>query len=129
VIAIDTNVLVRLLTADDPAQYKASSRLFATEQIFIPDTVVLETEWVLRDAYELEPAEIRATLRAVMGLPNVTLVNARRAALALDWTEQGLDFADAFHLVSSQEQEALKTYDKAFIKYAKGLSECRVERP
>jgi predicted nucleic-acid-binding protein len=129
VIAIDTNVLVRLLTADDPTQYKTSSRLFATAQIFIPDTVLLETEWVLRDAYELEPAEIRATLRAVLGLPNVTLSNARRVALALDWHEHGLDFADAFHLVLSQEQDALKTYDKAFIKSAKGLSECRVERP
>jgi len=47
-ISIDTNVIVRLLTQDDPVQFKKSQELFKNHEIFITDTVVLETEWVLR---------------------------------------------------------------------------------
>jgi predicted nucleic acid-binding protein len=129
VIAIDTNVLVRLLTGDNPAQYKASHKLFASEQIFIPDTVILETAWVLRAAYELEPATICAALRGVFGLDNVTLTNGQLVAQAIAWHEAGLDFADAFHLAASQGHESLRTFDADFIKRANGMGECRVEKP
>ena len=54
-IAVDTNVLVRLLTGDDPAQTRRAADLFAQESILIPKTVLLETEWVLRYRYELAP--------------------------------------------------------------------------
>ena len=40
VIAVDTNVVVRLLARDDEVQYQASRTLFETHEIFIPDTVV-----------------------------------------------------------------------------------------
>ena len=46
--SIDTNVLVRFLTSDDPGQYAKARTLFEREAIFISDTVILETEWVLR---------------------------------------------------------------------------------
>ncbi|MDP2229105.1 MAG: type II toxin-antitoxin system VapC family toxin [Moraxellaceae bacterium] len=128
-IAIDTNVLVRLLTGDNPAQYKASHKLFASEQIFIPDTVVLETAWVLRAAYDLEPAAICEAFRSVFGLANVSLANGQLVAQAIAWHEAGLDFADAFHLALSQDHESLKTFDADFIKRAKVSSDCRVERP
>lgn len=128
-IAIDTNVLVRLLTGDNPAQYRASHALFTSEEIFIPDTVVLETEWVLRAAYDLEPPAICEAFRRAFGLKNVTLSNGRLIAQAIAWHESGLDFADAFHLALSQRHEALKTFDADFIKRAKMLSECRVEKP
>lgn len=128
-VAVDTNVLVRLLTGDQPAQYKASRALFATETIFIPDTVILETEWVLRAAYELPPAAICTAFRGVFGLANVSLGNAPMLAKVIDWHEAGLDFADAFHLALSQDQGAIKTFDANFIKRGKALSECRVEKP
>lgn len=126
--AIDTNVLVRYLTADDAAQYKASVRLFAKSAVFIPDSVVLEAAWVLRAAYGLRPAEICDALRQVFGLENVTLANARQVSQALAWHEGGLDFADAFHLAQSQQHDELKTFDAAFIKQAKGMGRCRVEK-
>jgi predicted nucleic acid-binding protein len=75
VIAIDANILVRLLTRDSEAEHKTSHKLFTDEEIFIPDAVVLETQWVLRYAYELKPAETCDTFRKVFGLPNVTLTN------------------------------------------------------
>jgi predicted nucleic-acid-binding protein len=50
-IAVDTNIVVRLLTQDDERQYSKILKLFQEQDIFIPDTVLLETEWVLRFAY------------------------------------------------------------------------------
>lgn len=128
-IAVDTNVLVRLLTRDDEAQYKGSRRLFSEAEIFIPDTVVLETEWVLRCAYELPPADVCDVFRRVFGLGNVHLANGRLMAQAIAWHEQGLDFADALHLATSQGSEALKTFDNTFIRRARKIPDCSVERP
>jgi predicted nucleic acid-binding protein len=129
VVAVDTNILVRLLTRDSEAEYKASHRLFSTEELFVPDTVVLETEWVLRFAFDLQPAEICDAFRKVFGLKNVHLTNGSRVAQAIAWHEAGLDFSDAFHLALSHGMDSLKTFDKDFIKRAKGCSECRVEKP
>jgi predicted nucleic-acid-binding protein len=55
VIAVDTNIVVRLLTQDYEQQYNKSLALFQEQEIFIPDTVLLETEWVLRFAYHFKP--------------------------------------------------------------------------
>ena len=128
-ISVDTNVLVRLLTADHAAQYKASVALFSSETIFIPITVLLEAEWVLRAAYERSAAEVCEAFRRVLGLPNVAVADGQRVAQAIVWHERGLDFADALHLALSQGHETLKTFDTAFVRQAKGLSECRVEKP
>jgi predicted nucleic-acid-binding protein len=129
VISVDTNVLVRLLTRDDEAQFKASRKLFAAVEIFIPDTVILETEWVLRCAYELQPAAVCDAFRRVFGLRNVHLANGRSLAQAIVWHEQGLDFADALHLAASQGSESLKTFDGTFIRRARKIPGCSVERP
>ncbi len=51
VTGVDTNIIVRLLTHDDPVQSAKADALFKKDHLFIPDTVLLETEWVLRYAY------------------------------------------------------------------------------
>ena len=128
-IAIDTNIIVRLLTGDDEAQYQASYALFETQDVFISDTVLLETEWVLRYAYDFSPPDIGAAFRKLLGLKNVHLDNAQRIAQALNWHEAGLDFADAFHLAQSQWCAKFNTFDDRLIKRAKKLSKCPVEKP
>lgn len=128
-IAVDTNVLVRLLTGDNPAQYQASVKLFSTEQIFVPVTVLLESEWVLRAAYGLSPADIVDAFRRVLGLANVAVADVARLSQAIAWHQKGMDFADALHLSLSHGHKKLKTFDAAFIKQARTLSECQVERP
>lgn len=128
-IAIDTNVLVRLLVGDHRVQAKASERLFASADIFIPDTVLLETEWVLRAAYDLGPVDVCAAFRRVCGLPNVKVGDSRLVAQVIDWHEAGLDFSDAFHLALSKEQESLRTFDAGFIKNAGRYTDRVVERP
>ncbi|MGS2723542.1 type II toxin-antitoxin system VapC family toxin [Porticoccus sp. GXU_MW_L64] len=127
--AIDTNIIVRLLTRDSENQYQLSYQLFSTESVFIPDTVILETEWVLRFAYEFQPVEVCTAFRKLFGLANVQLNNNFIVAQAIDWHEQGMDFADAFHLALSHEQNSLATFDEKFIRQARGLSRCHVQKP
>lgn len=80
-IAVDTNVIVRLLTQDDEQQYNSSLKLFQEkDNVFIPDTVILEAEWVLRFAYRFKPGEICKAFRNLFGLPNVHLTNASSIA-------------------------------------------------
>ena len=50
-LAVDTNVIVRYLTRDDPEQFARASALIRSEDVFICTTVLLECEWVLRGAY------------------------------------------------------------------------------
>ena len=128
-IAIDTNVLVRLLVSDNPLQSKASQKVFASEDIFIPDTVLLETEWVLRAAFGLGRAEICAALRRVCGLRNVAVSDGPLVAQVIDWHEAGFDFADAFHLALSKGHDTFKTFDASFIKQARKHTDRRVDRP
>jgi len=44
IIAIDTQILVRFMTRDDDEQYQKSLKVFQNQNIFIADTVILETE-------------------------------------------------------------------------------------
>ena len=125
-IAVDTNVVVRLLTRDDEQQFQKAVTLFATHDIFLPETVILETEWVLRYAYQFEPAAICDALTKTLGLTNVKTERPAIAAQAIALARQGLDFADGLHLTSNQECTRLATFDAVFIKRAKGLTSCKV---
>lgn len=128
-IAVDTNVLVRFLTGDDPQQFKKALRLFETHQVFIPDTVVLEAEWVLRFAYEFSSTEICEAFNRLFGLPNVHCSDPTLIAQAILWHQHGLDFADAIHLALSQKKDRFFTFDTKFIRKAKGLCGCSVVQP
>jgi predicted nucleic-acid-binding protein len=128
-IAVDTNIVVRLLTRDDEPQYQKSFSLFQSQDIFIPDTVILETEWVLRFAYHVQAKDIDQSFRKLFGLPNVSLTNPNLINQVLQWHQQGLDFADAFHLAQSQHCSGLYTFDEKFRKKAKGLTPCNLKQP
>jgi predicted nucleic-acid-binding protein len=116
--AVDTNVLVRLLTGDDAAQTRRAVALFKKESIFIPKTVLLETEWVLRRLYRLDRATIVSSLRKLSGLGNVELEQPLVVAQALQWCENGMDFADALHLASSHSASKFATFDEQIKKDA-----------
>lgn len=128
-VAVDTNVIVRLLTKDDPSQYEQAYKLFATEAIFIANTVILETEWVLRFAYKFSSSHIVETIRLLLGLPNVNVENADQVITALLWHERGLDFADAFHLAASQACDIFFTFDKRFVQQGKQINQsCQLQQ-
>ena len=61
--ALDTNVLVRYIVQDDAAQLAAAKRLIGRcvaqgSTLFIPVTVVLELEWVLRSRFEFDKGAV-----------------------------------------------------------------------
>lgn len=123
---VDTNVIVRLLTGDEPSQSAKARALFRNHDIFIAETVMLETEWVLRYAYGFEPTAIHKALFELCGLPNVVLPHPHRMLTALQWFSKGMDFADALHLAASQDCHAFITFDQKMARKAKGLSNCSV---
>ncbi len=123
-ISVDTNLVVRLVTADEPAQAARAAALFRKEDVHVSDTVLLETEWVLRHAYALDGVTIRAALRRLLGLPNVHVADLALVANALSWNERGLDFADALHLAASARAGAkgFATFDRRLARRADKVS-------
>lgn len=109
--AVDTNVLVRLLTEDDVEQAKRAKALFKKVIVFIPKTVMLETEWVLRRLYRFDSQSLVVAFNKVTGLPNVEIEDPLAVANALRYCEGGMDFADALHLASSARCEKFATFD------------------
>ena len=120
-LAVDTNVIVRLVTNDDPQQSPKAMTLFERERIFISRTVLLETEWVLRFSYRLPREIINDALRKVIGLQQVEVETIQAVVSALDWHERGMDFADALHLAGSTKAVAFATFDEKLIKRAQRL--------
>ena len=119
-VTFDTNIWVRYLTNDDQLQARrALALLEKTDAVFLPKTVLLELEWVLRAAYKIEAAVIHRSLLQILGLPMVTVESAGQVAAALDFYERGFDFADALHLAASEGTEALYTFDERFIRKGK----------
>ena len=125
-VAVDTNVVVRLLTEDDPKQAKRARSLFERETILVPTTVLLEAEWVLRRLYGLDVIRIVDALSALIALPNVRCEHLGAVTAALDWTRAGLDFADALHLAGSGTAECFVTFDAKLVKRAKQIPDLRV---
>jgi predicted nucleic-acid-binding protein len=128
-MAVDTNIIVRFLTRDDERQHKKSFAIFNKQEVFIADTVILETEWVLKFSYEFSSSEICSAFVNLFGLKNVHLSNPTFIAQAIEWYRQGLDFSDALHLTQCQQFEKLYTFDKQFISKAKKLTDCEVMLP
>ena len=117
-IAVDTNVLVRLIVADDAVQGERAAGLFArTAEVFIAKTVVLETAWVLRSAYGFPRQDVAAALRRVAGLPNVVIEDAEQVAVALDLASRDVDVADALHVAACREASAFYTFDRRLIRH------------
>jgi predicted nucleic-acid-binding protein len=115
-IAIDTNIIVRILAADDPRQAKRAVALMERNEIYISKTVLLETEWVLRHAYGIDAKAIISGFHKLLGLPQVAIEDSWTVFQALRWHEEGLDFADALHLASSPKAANFASFDKNLVK-------------
>lgn len=136
-IAVDTNVLVRLFVADDQAQAARVAKLFATEKrLLVPRTVVLELVWVLEAVYGLPRANIVRVLETLAGLERVELesrvIVERAISLFADGfedlhspaasrSEALCDFADALHLCAAMDATDFITFDRKFQNRARRL--------
>ncbi len=83
--AVDTNVVVRYLTGDEPVQAAKARAVIEAGHVFVGTTVLLESERVLRSVYGFGGIEVAAALRAFAGLPGVLVESPAVLADALDW--------------------------------------------
>jgi len=122
-VALDTNLLVRLLTGDDPAQAERAAQLIdASPACFVPITVVLELEWVLRGAYRLNPEAVIKALEGLMAIRQVHVEQEDLVRQALKAHRSGLDFADALHLLRSEGCGSFASFDRALATTAAALA-------
>jgi len=119
-IAFDTNLLVRLAVNDDQQQAEIAEQLLETQQVFIPRTVLLETEWVLRSVYKKSRAEISDFFSKALITTNLIVENSLEVKNAMEWYNLGADFADAIHLCMCGNSK-IHTFDANFCKAAKKL--------
>lgn len=116
--AVDTNVLVRLLTGDHPRQTAAAKALFSSEPIWIAKTVLLETAWVLRARYGFDDRAVAGAFQNLFGIDNVHVEDESSVAAALALTAHGIEIADALHLGSRPPGSSFVSFDRSFVRRA-----------
>ena len=120
-IVLDTNLLLRYLLNDDPAQARRVKALLErTDEVTVTPTIVLELVWVL-ECSDCTREDVVQALRHVLGWPNMRLPAEGVLFRAVQWYEQGLDFADALHLALSPASATLVTFDRDFVARAKRI--------
>ncbi|MCC5845697.1 MAG: type II toxin-antitoxin system VapC family toxin [Verrucomicrobia bacterium] len=114
-IALDTNVLVRFFTRDDPEQFAKVRALVSKEDesFFIPDIAAVEMVWVLAGSYEWPRDRIVAALRQLITRTNTEFQNRAGFSRAVMAYENGADFADALihEICLSAGCDSLATFD------------------
>ena len=116
-IAFDTNLVVRAVVNDDPAQVALVRSLMLTNTVFLSQTVLLETEWVLRSRYQQPRSVITDLVADLLAADDVVLENADQVIQALEWYRLGADFADALHLAACG-RTLMHTFDRNFCRQA-----------
>jgi predicted nucleic acid-binding protein len=102
---VDTNVLVRHLTGDPPAQAAGATRyLQGADELLLPDLILAEVAYVLESFYETPRSQVATTLRSVLAFPAIRVLDVDLLQRAVEVYEvHRLDFADAY-LVASAER-------------------------
>ena len=124
-IAIDTNVLLRYLLEDDPAQSaKAAGLIGGSEAVLVTDVVLVETIWTLRGTkYQLSKSGLIDVINALFKEPNIRFEDGQAVWVSLDQyrKSKGADFADALivnkaKLIANKSGDDFRgsyTFDKA----------------
>jgi predicted nucleic-acid-binding protein len=122
--ALDTNVLVRYIVQDDTAQLAAARRLIQRcvadgSALFIPVSVVLELEWVLRSSFGFGKDAVLLTLSSLFSAAELTFESECALEIALQlFRKSTADFADCLHVALAAQAGAqpLWTFDKGAAK-------------
>ncbi|HRG16254.1 MAG TPA: type II toxin-antitoxin system VapC family toxin [Pseudomonadota bacterium] len=117
--SLDTNLLVRLLVADDAAQLREVEALIRSVQrrgdtLFVPITVALELEWVLRSRYGFAKTNIVDAFNALLETREIEFQFEAALEEALHaFKANNADFSDCLHvgLSIAAEQAPLLTFD------------------
>jgi predicted nucleic-acid-binding protein len=118
--AVDTNVLVRLITRDDEKRAMAAEA-YIEKGVWVSHLVLAETAWVLIDAYDLEHAEIATAIDMLLDNRNVALQDADVVVNALDHYRRKpkIGFSDCLVLEIAKKAGHLPlgTFDRDLSKF------------
>lgn len=105
---VDTNVLIRHLTGDPPAQAARATRYLAeADELLLADLILAEVAYVLESFYETPRSQVAETLRSVLGFRAITVVDPELVQRAVEvYDIARLDFADAY-LVACAERSGV----------------------
>ena|SRR5689334_6691840 len=97
--AVDTNVLVRLITRDDRKQV-AAAESFVNRGAWVSTLVLTEAAWVLASVYDLTHAEVATAIDMLLHHKNLTLQESDSVAAALEQyrNRPALGFSDCLIL-------------------------------
>ena len=101
---VDTNVIIRHLTADPPDMgRRATDFLRTATELMLPDLIAAEIVYVLESFYEVDRNQVAALLRAVIAFPAIRTPDAALLLRTLEIYEvHRLDFADAYIAASAE---------------------------
>ena len=124
--ALDTNVLVRYVVQDDSGQLAVAKRLLDRciaegQSLYVPVTVTLELEWVLRARFGYGKDDVLQVLSSLFSAAELTFESERALEVALQLYREGsADFADCLHiaLVAQAGEQPLWTFDKGAARLA-----------
>jgi predicted nucleic-acid-binding protein len=120
--AVDTNILARYYLHDDVVQGRIAADLLSAGDLFVPKTVILELEWVLRYVADQAEDKVIDCLAHLIALPGITVEDRDEIEAALSYCRKGIDFADALHLTASKSCSELLTFDdRGYARRAKKL--------
>ena len=105
---VDTNILIRHLTGDPPAQAVRATRFLAnTDELLLADLVVAEVVYVLESYYEVERRRVADMVRAIIAFAAIRVVDEDLLLRAVEVYElDRLDFTEAY-LVASVERSGV----------------------
>lgn len=126
-IAVDTNVLVRLITGDDERQVELALALLAREPFHVSLTVAVETDWVLRSKYGYDRERVCAGLGALRSLEAVEFEADDEVAWALDRYAEAGEFADYLHIAAAREIGRFASFERKLARRAGPDSPASVE--
>jgi predicted nucleic acid-binding protein len=113
---VDSNVLIRHLTGDPPAQARrATAFLEESDELLLPDLIVAEVVYVLESFYGVARTRVAELIRAIIGFPAVVVVDAPLLLRALEVYEVNrLDFAEAYLVASAEASgvSAIASFDR-----------------
>ena len=125
--AVDTNILARYYLRDDAAQGRIAASVLSSGDVFVPKTVILELEWVLRYVADQPEKKVIECLAHLIALPKITVEDRDEIDAALSDCRKGIDFADALHLAASEACSELLTFDDR--RYARRARKLRLRAP
>jgi predicted nucleic-acid-binding protein len=118
-LALDTNVLVRLIARDEPAQVRVADE-FVSKGAWVSHLVLAETMWALDSVYDLSREKMSTALEMILNHQELTLQDSDVVAAALEHFRRrtAVDFSDclALEIARKAGHIPIATFDRHFAK-------------